>query len=86
MSYNQENSIKTPNVEYTLSSVLPLGRQLELRMLLCNFSEDWNNLFVKLYPTEIYKALDEFPEFDIYQLDEPSYSGTVSCKICRALN
>ena len=86
MSYNQENSKKTPNVTYTFSSVLPLQRQIELRTLLANFSEDWINLFIKLYPSEIEQVLYEFPEFDIYEFEKQNYAGTISCRICRTLN
>ena len=86
MSYNQENSKKTPNVTYTFSSVLPLQRQMELRTLLANFSEDWINLFIKLYPSEIEQVLYEFPEFDIYEFEKQNYASTISCRICRTLN
>ena len=83
---NNENSIERSNVVYEVQSVLPIERLNELRNILANFQDDWESLFINIYPIEVRKLLNEFSHLEFVVFEGEEYIPTILCKISKFSN
>lgn len=86
MADSNENSINRESVIYEVASLYPFERLNELRYLLNDFQDNWEFLFVYLYPFEVKKLLNEFSHFEFVVFEDNKNSPTIFCRISRFLN
>ena len=84
---NVENSIELKTIFVSPTSNIPLERLNQFRQILCDFKFNWEIILAKMYPFELQKLSNEFPELNFHVEDEHSNrSNTIFISITQRLN